>query len=381
MRREALVFFACVLAGALGFLLWNIFGEKWEVPADGEHYLAMYHGKPVNTPFAYRIFTPTVARLLPWSPPSNFAVVTGVSLALASGFLGLHTFKQSSSVWTSWLACLLWCTSFPLVYYGTTHIRADAPMLAMLALVYCLGCYRVPILVIAVIVMLGILSHETMLVCVATFLAAKVFNDDFTGTRPYSWRALTLLSVSALVFLVVLQRAITADPVASSYSGKGIGMASDVLHYSGGPIRHLLRIFSAYGPALLYACFHAAPWKSKARFFTLCGLFILASCATLLATDTLRVMSILYPLIFLHAASFMLEPMKRGDWGSFTLLLLLQLTYSGLVFGHLRTFEKSKTMFLGAAGVAFLALLIATKVEFNGPLRSRLKLIRGGLRE
>jgi hypothetical protein len=363
---QATVFGVGTAIGLLGALLWLLLGEPWEVLADGSQYMAMFNGQATSPPFGYRVLTPFLAHLLPWSAAINFGAVTVACLSLASGFLALFGRAAGLPMRAVILLCTLWASSFAFIYYDTTRIRADAPMLMLMAAFFWLTIKRASVGWLWLVMAAGILSHETMLVCLPAIWLDKLLNKDLTGGRHYGHVPLIGLSLATLGVLVLVHSQVTVTShIEQSYLDGPLAMVAYTLKYSGGPIKHVLRIYAAYGPALLFAVLAVAPWRASREALGLVALLLLAVVATFMATDTLRVMAIVYVPVLFYAARFVSQVWQRQGAAVGGGLIGLQLTYAYLVYGHLRTFKASHSMNLMAAALSALAVVLLAFVMWR----------------
>lgn len=351
-----------VAGGVLGIafaLFWLLAAEPWETPADGEYYLAIYEGQLVAAPWGYRILTPFLARLLPWSVEINFAVVTVVSLVAISSVLAWYTASLNKTFSQAVILCVLWGASFPFVYYGTTFVRADAPMLLLLALLFALSRRFAHPIVLLTLLCLGILAHETILIFLVAIWMDKLLSGTLTGGIRYgSWQLLAL-TIAAVGFFLGTRYFIAVLPSdAINYVSAPQEMFANVLRASGGWVKHILRIYAAYGPALLFCCWFVVFHLSRRDAFSFTVLSLSAVGLTFLAIDTLRVMTLVFFPVLVYAAAYLQMLRERGEQSKFVACVFLQGVYSWLVYGHLRTFEASSTMNVLAALLSLTALAI-----------------------
>jgi len=353
------------LFGGIFAIVWLYLGEPWKDLCDGENYMQIYEGHMAAAPFGYRVLTPYLASLLPWDAKFNFSVITISCLILTTGVVSLYSKKISKSLAVSSLACFFWVFSFPFIYYGTTLIRADGPMLLLLAIVFLASHYRVYSLGIMALIAAGILSHETMLIFLPALWLDKLFSTEITGGKQYSYINIILISLFSLAFFAISRLYISVLPGDISYEKGIVPMISFVKDYSGGWPKHLLRIYSAYGPALLYAIFYAAPWNSIRRSISFYSLLLCVMLMTLLATDTLRVMGIFYIPVIFFAACFVVNVFRSGRIKTAVTLLVIQAMYTLIIYGHLRTFKSSVSMNILAALLSLTCLLLVLYVEYS----------------
>lgn len=371
------LFIAASIVGLLAGLLWIQIGEPWAVLADGSHYMAMYQGQATEAPFAYRIATPFLAHLLPWSAEFNFGVVTVACLSLATGFIALFAQQSGLPVRAIAVVCVLWLTSFAFTYYDTTRVRADGPMLMLLAALFWLSKCRVSAVWLALVLACGALSHETMLIGLAALGIDKLLNTSLTGGRNYGFLAMVAWGVGCLALLLLVRRhTAVAPPTDQSYMDGPYVMLLYTLRYSGGPVKHVMRIYAAYGPALLFAVLWLASQSSNRDRLGFAALFVLAAMATFMATDTLRVMAIIYLPVLFYAAKFIEHIWRERGAAQALALVACQLAYSYLVYGHLRTFKGSHSMNMIAAGLSAVTLALAVQALFWRPARRSVAAIK-----
>jgi hypothetical protein len=357
--HSTVVFFlVALLFGACAALIWSLVGETWECLCDGDHYMALYEGRLAASPFGYRVLTPYVARVLPWGPIVNFGVVTLSSLVVTTGVIAIYSSRLGEALAVTVMACTFWVTSFPFIYYGTTLVRADGPMLLLVAVVFLLSHCRVSVFSLVLLIALGTLSHETILICVPALWIDKLLTGILTGGQKYKYSDLLMLSFGSLAFVVVFRLLNQVLPGERNYLNEPIDMIVYSLEYSGGILKHILRIYASYGPVLLFAALFAAPWRSFKTFAGFIMLLILAVGASFLATDTLRVMAIVYFPVLFYAAKYVNELCKAGSRKVAAICLALQILYSFTVYGHLRSFESSLLLNTIAIILSFAALVV-----------------------
>jgi hypothetical protein len=218
----------------------------------------------------------------------------------------------------------------------------------------------------------GVLSHELMLICLPALWLDKALGGTLSGGARYRHRDLALLAASALAALWITRHVVRTLPAQESYATtSGLELAASALRYSGGPVKHALRIYASLGPALLYALFHFLPRRPGPDAKDFAGLFLVAVTATFLAHDTLRVMEIVYFPVLLYATAFLEQHWLAGGRFRASVLIGIQLAWAGVVYGHLRTFEASHVFNLVAAGLSALALGLGLLWLRPGPTGGR----------
>lgn len=356
-----LISFTSIFFISLGFaFLWVYIGEPWEVLADGTHYMKMYNGELAPSPFGYRVLTPFLASLLPWSAKINFAFITLVSLSITTSLLVQYIVVIGGSTINKILVALFWITSFPFIYYGTTFIRADAIMYLLIALTILLSKYRISSLILLFLLAIGTFAHEMVMIVIPALWLDKIFNGSLTGGKSYSYKELLILTVAVLsVFIVSRMYIETSVSTAKSYLDTPYEMVAFVINYSGGIIKHMLRIYATFGPLFLFAIVYVFfIKKSFSDFMVFIGLLLLIFLATFLATDTLRVVAILFFPIITYASYFLITILNNGYKRTAIALIIFQLIYSYIMFLHLRTFESSTTMNILVACISLITVIV-----------------------
>ncbi|MDZ7725243.1 MAG: EpsG family protein [candidate division KSB1 bacterium] len=357
-KRKTLVFLYAFFSAGLFTLFWILAGEKWKVFGDAVQYLAVYHNDPATAPFGYRILVPYLARLFPFGATVNFAIVTIAFLILTNLVIVKYSQLKNHSPVHCLVFSLFWLCSFAFVYYVTTWIRADAPMLFLLALIILLSQYRISVFALFFILALGLLSHETMLIGLFMLWIDNIFHGSFTGGNRYKYYELIFITLLLILFWVLTRYWISVKVSSDlNYTNSFFALFTYVLEYSGGLFKHGMRIYAAYGPVLIYSFLFITRHQknNKISFFS----FLFAALvATFFATDTLRVMAIIYFPVLYYAANYIELLWKNKQQIKAISLVLLQMSYSYIVYGHLRTFEQSLLLTVIAALLSAAALLI-----------------------
>jgi len=344
------------LAGVLATVIWLMSAEPWEILADGQYYMMLYEGNPAPAPFGYRVLTPLMASLLPCDARTAFGIVTAACLTIASGIIALYL--AESGFRETCVGLFMWLTSFAFIYYATTYVRADAPMLLMIALFFLLSKKHVHYLFLAAVLAIGCLAHETMLICLPILWIDKLLPAGLTGARHYKYSQLIAISLGVTLVLFASRTLIPVLPARQSYMTGIGGMISYTLAHSGGWMKRVLRIYASYGPALLYAITYLVSCRSLRQSWHFWAILSLASGATFLATDTLRVMALIYFPVIVYATKHIAELWSLGRRLAAWVCIALQACYSFIVYGHLRTFENSFGWNLTAALVSCVALVV-----------------------
>jgi hypothetical protein len=330
--------------------------------------MALYEGRLAPSPFGYRVLTPYLARVLLWGAKVNFGAVTLSCLALTTGVIALYAARSGKVPILTAITCVFWVTSYPFIYNGTTLVRADAPMLLLLAVVFLLSHWHVSTFRLLVLIVIGTLSHEIMMICVPALWIDKLLAGDITGGKNYKYTHLLFITLGSLAFVLVFRLLNQVVPGGKNYLNGPIGMISYSIEYSGGWLKHILRIYASYGPALFFAAFFAAPWRSFHKSIGFFSLFILAVGATFLATDTLRVMAIVYLPVVFYAAKYVNQLWQSKSRKAAIICLTMQIIYSFTVYGHLRSFESSLLL----NGIAAVLSVVAFAVCVSAVRRTSL---------
>lgn len=363
-RRKLSIFVGGMLIAALASAFWLWIGEPWETVADGKHYLRLYQGEPAEMPFGYRLLMPALASQLPGSAMLNFEIVSLAFLIVAGGVVAQYADTVGKSRFLALSTAFLWASSFAFAYYGTTWVRADPAMYCLLFLGYLLCARGAPLWSIFLVGLAGQLAHETMLVLLAALWIDKLTGGAMTNARELTYRQIILLSLLMIAAYLAVRAVVPVlpNPGLSYMSTSPLEMAAYAIATSGGALRHLMRIYSAFGPILLYAL--AFLWVSRERADTAAflGLFTLTVLASFLATDTLRVMSLVILPVMFYASRLLLELYRSAKWRLVGALLASQVAYSFVVFGHLRSFKHSLALNQAAIAVSVVALGLSVYV-------------------
>lgn len=364
---------AIFLSLAVAFL-WGFLADSWELLGDGVHYMALYNEHIANSPFGYRILTPFLARLLPWDALTNFTIVSLSCLTFTTGIFVLYfnkLYPSSKRIGLSSIFLLiLWASSFPFIYYGTTFIRADAPMFLTIAVTILLSQYRVSPLLLLSLLAAGTLFHEMVMIVLPALWLDKYFSGSLTGGAKYSYRQLLFITIVTILFYIITRMTIptnTSEVLHYLNVQSPLEMFKHVLIYSKGFINHILRIYASYGPiflfSLAYVLFIRKKYSDSMVFIIL---ILITVAATLLATDTLRVMAIISFPVIIYASHFLLSTWRKDHRVMTMIFLLLQITYTSIVYLNLRTFESS-ILWNTIAAIISIATLLLCIWELNKP--------------
>ncbi len=353
------LFLAVIISGLMA-VFWYFFGEPWEVLGDATWYVRMTHGEAAPVPFGYRILTPALARLLPLPPEISFTLLTMSCLVLITPILICYGSDEQKSILLSGMITAFWITSFAFIYYSTTIVRADGPTLFLLALLFYLSKKNSSWLLLCLLLALGIAAHETVLIFLVALWLDKLLQGSLTRANRYPVWQLTAMTILSIVFCLCIHATIPVLPAQEhNYISSGLcKMMTIVVHQNGGLLIQGMRIYSAYGPALLFALLVCIGWLARNDALAFLLLLLAASCSTFLAIDTLRVMAVVYLPVFYYAAQFVYRTFISGQKLKACLCMASQIAYAGIVFGHLRTFESSVLLNGLAVLVSLFALLL-----------------------
>jgi hypothetical protein len=360
LERPFVLFLLSYIIGLICSLAWFSFGESWTIFGDAVHYVSVYNGQLAPAPWGFRIMTPFFAQLLPWDIYTNFGIISINSMALTTGVLALYGKKIGLQVNGILLLIFFLVISYPFAYYSSAIVRADAPMLLILAIIFYLSKYKVSPIILLILITFGTFFHEMILIAIPALCLDKIFSGSLTGGSKYQFSDLFILSFGSLVIMIIVRSFFmnvlpTADEFLPNIS---------ILEYTGGVIKHALRIYAAYGPALLFCIFFIALNRLSSIIYPFAGLMSITILATLFATDTLRVMSILFLPILLYASQYLMH-MKKNHYEVPIFLALIQALYSLTVFGHLRSFEASSVLNIVAAVISVVSLILCVIINKN----------------
>lgn len=348
--------FAAFIAIAGGFLV-LLYADQWEEIGDGVHYLSLYEKGIAASPFGYRILTPLMAKLLPWSAYVNFSVITLLSLTLIPGILSVLFKRAQKTDLFIFLITFLWVFSYPFIYYSSTIIRADGPMLMLLSLIFLIASTSSNALLVCAVIILGTLAHEMMLIALPLFFIDKVFPcKTLKCGQVYSWPELFFIALLTIGFFLSARQLISVLPGQVSYVNGLKSIYDHVMSNSGSLLMHGMRIYAAYGPLFFYSI-SGAFLLGRNESLNFGFILLVVAMLTVLAVDTLRVMSIIYIPVIYYAAEFLFF-LYRKNMVIFITALLMQLIYSYFVFFHLRTFESNFNMKIFIVILSIFSLLI-----------------------
>lgn len=355
---------------------WLLLGQPWGDLEDGSHYLTMYTGGLARAPFGYRILTPYLASLLPFSSMWSFGIITVSSLTLTGGILAVYAQRRREQLLAALTFCVLWGTSYTFAYCSTTLVRADATMLLVLSILYALSLRGASPAGLGALVALGILAHETTLIFILAIFLDKLLSGNMTGGTKYRISQLLFLSAFGLAVFILSRTVIpTLPPLGKDYMTTPLSMFKYVLDYSGGILLHVLRIFASYGPVLFYGIAFLLVRGMRGNVIVHVCLLGAVVGLTFLATDTLRVMAILYLPVLYYASKYLEYLRETSQRLKAFLCLFLQILFSIVVYGHLRSFESSRTLVTIAAGISISSFILCLTSLNRIEILDRLRLL------
>lgn len=356
-----------IFAASVSLVAWSVLGEGWTLTGDGEQYLTMAAGERGAAPFGYRTLTPALAGLLRTDPVLAFRLVNWTALVTAAvaltGWARARAPRRERAAARPVAAVVLglFLVSFAVVYYGTILVAVDPPALALLALALWLLAKEGSPWVIGGLLAFAVLAHETALVLVPLLVLDRVLAARALSSRPLDWPGVAAVTACGIGAYVAARASVpvveTAEQI--SYLTTPTAIVAHVLERSGGLVTHAQRAYAAWGPALVYALIGGVVLaRGRARLFVPAVVGV-AVTLSLLATDTLRVMAVIFPVVLLAAAQLVVHAARTHGRTLAAGLIGAQIGYAALVFAHLRSFEGSRTLQLAAIALSAVACGLA----------------------
>ena len=365
--KQLLNFSLCLFFLSLFFsIFFNAYAGQLDTLGDGTHYMSMYYGDLAKSPFGYRMLTPYIAKLLPWEAIISFKIITFFSLGLTSALLGIYSNKIKLPLIFTIALIFFWFFSYPFIYNSTTVVRVDPPMLLLISVIILESKYRVSYIFHLFFICLGVLFHEMILIVIPALWFDKIFKGNLTGGLTYKYWSLILITIISLAFFLFTRNYLEVLPShGMSYIDTPFEMIKFVLTKSGGVIMHILRIYSSFGPILIFSIFFVFFQKKTFESLPFWLVLMLVIAATFFAVDTLRVMSIIYLPILLYSVQFL-----HSIWNSgFKYLALsgfgLQILFSIVVYLNFASFESSISLNLIAALFSLASLIICCFISYR----------------
>ena len=361
--------------GAVAVLAWWALAEPWELLADGDHYLAAARGGVAEPPFAYRLLGPWLAAALAEATGAGlvgaYRGLTAVALVASTALFALVGVRQGGPR-RAGLVALLWTGSFAVAYSASIGVAADALYLVfVVAMVWLAGIGRGWGLVPAVA--FGVLAHEMALFgLLALGVDRWLGSSAVLGGRRPGWGVLAAAGGAGALVLAA-SHGLTPVAAASIPNWTGtspLRLAGWAVEYAGGPVQYGARVFAAYGPVALMALGALARRPARDRVAAV-GLVAAAVALSFLATDTLRVMAMASVVVLPLAAAFLDRLVRVGRGRRAWAFVALQAVYSGVVYGHLRSFEGSAAFQGVAAAVSVGAAALVVWEVYVGRAAAR----------
>jgi len=321
--------------------------------------MSMAAGEPAAAPFGYRVLVPWLVGSLPVSHETGFTLVNRLSLLAAGCTLFLWARQFSTHPVFLPAVLLLYLTSYLSAYYTNAVALVDPLALFLLVLVLLLAKRVTSPVVISALLMAAAVVHESALFVVPVLWFDHAVRGPLARPSRYGWSDLVVITASCVAALIVSRGLIPVSPDQRVYYIQPVAMASWVVQASGGPAWHLARVYSAWGPAWIICFLQVFRFESRAVRWVFSASFAMLLVTTLLAIDTLRVASLLYPLIILFGGRAVLRLVENSRYALAASYVLAQMAYSMTVFGHLGSVESSRPLMSLALGLSCIVLVLA----------------------
>ena len=364
--RHKLVFSLILFISSLFFsFLCNSLVSQLNTLGDGIYYMSMYNDEIVKSPWGYRIATPFLASLMPFEPIISFKIITFLSLCFTSIILGLYSDKMRLPFLFSVIFIVFWFFSFAFIYNSTSIVRVDPLMLLLISVIILLSKYRVSNMIILILLCFGIIVHEMVLITIPILWIDKIFGGNLTGGSMYKYKELVFITFLTLCFFLISRTQIEVLPEkVMSYIDTPFQMVNYVLSKSGGVFKHILRIYSSFGPILVFSVFCFLFRKKLNTSIPYIFILLTAVAATFLAVDTLRVMSIIYIPVLFYSVQYLYLIQKLGYEYLTIFCIFSQILFSLLVYMNFATFESSILLNLISASLSILSLLVCCYISY-----------------
>lgn len=277
---------------------------------------------PHTFPFAYRILTPTIVHVLPFSHRVSFSLIGWLASGTAAGFMFLLLERLGVPRGLAVALALLFAISPPLLVASLREGRNPDPVTA---LVMCAGTYFIvrrnpPAL--AVTMLLGALNRES-----ALFLAPLAY--ACWAERPWSPRALgdvALVSAPAIAAFAALRVGIptVGREQVRGYDSLLAGRWELIEDGVGGLAVQARRIGYVAGPLWIFAALALRDSPFARRGLVLIGLCLVAMT---FAGDWGRIAFIAAPVVY-GAGALALAPRRRWWLPVLGTMLLINLGYA-----------------------------------------------------
>lgn len=340
-------------------IFWLSILDLWPVGGDGNLYIDIFNGVDVGAPHGYRIFLPTLISYFTNDPIFGFNLVSVVSLFFVTLFLKKtfkYLFTTNSKIY--YVALLFWLSSFPFIYYLVTQVRVDPAIFLAFSIVIYLVQVRPSFLALLIVLPISILIHEMSIIFIFYLFAEYFFNPQSKTASHLTFLKLALvLFVTSFVFLLLRFFVnVPPDPNFPFYQDKPFELFMLTLESNGGFFIHGLKFYSAFGPLLIFSFLYFF-LKPNKNFLVVFLTLVFAYLLSFFAIDTIRVASLLIPLLLLYCCMF-LEIVKNYSQSLFYLLSIIQILYSVVIFSNLNGIETNIQALTIGAALSFIAFIL-----------------------
>jgi len=355
-----------LLITAIYFLIGGYWGATG---SDAIEYIKMYNGIATDSPYGYRIVTPYLASKLPFEIISSFALITFLSLNVATLFIANVTKKIS--IRYSIIGTTFWITSYAFIYNINNFVKVDPIVYLIFSyLIYLNDKKKGQILQVILLIGIGIGSHEIMMIFLLKILLDKIFNTSITGGNAYSYKEIACVYVVSFVVFVTIRKLISLEGEGWRHYINFFDRVNGTLIYTKGYINHIMRIYATYGPIIIYSAYYLFFNKAKNYYKNILSygiLFVAVAILSLTVADTLRIMSIIIiPVIFL-AAKYIDLLYEKGLIVKASFLIALQILHSVLIYSNASYFKNFSSINTVAILISSSALILClfnyTKVK------------------
>lgn len=296
---------------------------------------------------------------MPFKIEINFLIITILSHALIilliSKILKKTIFKYF---------CFFYFTSYLFFYYNTNPIRVDPLMLFFMTLFIFLLKNKSNLISILLCLIISISVHELSFAILIFILIDSKLGSNLFFIDKYSSNKLFIILFGGLIYLFYLRKSVLIEKsTLLTYNSNNIFLLTNfIIKYSGGILKHFLRKYASFGPALLFAFTYFICNFNKREIYSLLLILLIQIILTLLAADTLRVMEVSFFIIFLHSSRFILNIISLK---SKILFLFAQIAFSSIVYTNLNNnFENNLYLNLISMIISILAFFLCLTYFF-----------------
>ena len=278
---------------------------------DALEYKSMIEGDfdSIHSPLKYRILVPFLASLLPFTPLESLRIISYVSLFVFYIMNILICIKLGMNKGSTLLALVCTFATLSHLYNYHNPFLTDAfGLLVISFLIYAYIIESFPTFIIVCIV--GLFARETTI-----FLATIWLTKDFK-------KGMILIVICLLLIIIPRISLITGSgdvSMTSLFVSIGIAKLKSFLST-------LINIFDTFGflwLILFIGLGLIGMKKNKDIIVISIALFVGAIITSSIATDTVRMFSILFPVVCVATAKFISVLFQKKDWLGITLLLFL----------------------------------------------------------